>query len=284
MKTIIDQMLNRYSEFTKSERKIVDYILEHKSDVQYLSITDLSTVCKVSISTLSVFCRKLGAEGFNVFKLELAKATMPQMPVSMPNSFGNLCAGDTLEQVVEKTFVANQGSLQKTYQRLDKEKISKAVDILRDSERVLCLGQGNHSIIAKAAWARFSTVSPRFYTTDDSHLQALAAATMTKKDVLLFFSYSGATHDFIELAHMLRSLGVKIILVTGFPHSPGSELSDLVLLIGADEQPLSYGSVGAMISQMLVIDILYNEFCRRDFEHAEHTRDFVGKILAKKCM
>lgn len=126
-------MLNRYSEFTKSERKIVDYILEHKSDVQYLSITDLSTVCKVSISTLSVFCRKLGAEGFNVFKLELAKATMPQMPVSMPNSFGNLCAGDTLEQVVEKTFVANQGSLQKTYQRLDKEKISKAVDILRDS-------------------------------------------------------------------------------------------------------------------------------------------------------
>lgn len=83
MKTIIDQMLNRYSEFTKSERKIVDYILEHKSDVQYLSITDLSTVCKVSISTLSVFCRKLGAEGFNVFKLELAKATMPQMPVSM---------------------------------------------------------------------------------------------------------------------------------------------------------------------------------------------------------
>lgn len=44
MKTIIDQMLNRYSEFTKSERKIVDYILEHKSDVQYLSITDLSTV------------------------------------------------------------------------------------------------------------------------------------------------------------------------------------------------------------------------------------------------
>lgn len=284
MKTIIDHMLDHYSEFTKSERKIIDYILEHKSEVQYLSITDLSTVCKVSISTISVFCRKLGAEGFNVFKLELAKATMPQMPLSIPRSFGNLRADDTLEQVIEKTFTANQDALQKTYQRLDKEKISKAVDMLRDSNRVLCLGQGNHSIIAKAAWARFSTVSSRFFTIEDSHLQALSAATMTKKDVLLFFSYSGATHDFIEMAHTLRALGVKIILVTGFPHSPGSELSDLVLLIGADEQPLSYGSVGAMISQMLLVDILYNEFCRRDFARSEETRDFVGKILAKKCM
>lgn len=284
METIIDHMLHHYNEFTKSERKIIDYILEHKNDVQYLSITDLSTVCKVSISTISVFCRKLGSEGFNVFKLELAKATIPQIPVSMPKSFGNLCADDTLEQVIEKTFTANQDALQKTYHRLDKEKIAQAVDMLCDTDRVLCLGQGNHSIIAKAAWARFSTVSSHFFTIEDSHLQALSAATMTKKDVLLFFSYSGATHDFIEMARMVRSKGARIILVTGFPHSPGSELSDLVLLIGADEQPLSYGSVGAMISQMLVIDILYNEFCRRDFEHSENIRNDVGKILAKKCM
>lgn len=284
METIIDHMLHHYNEFTKSERKIIDYILEHKNDVQYLSITDLSTVCKVSISTISVFCRKLGSEGFNVFKLELAKATIPQIPVSMPKSFGNLCADDTLEQVIEKTFTANQDALQKTYHRLDKEKIAQAVDMLCDTDRVLCLGQGNHSIIAKAAWARFSTVSSHFFTIEDSHLQALSAATMTKKDVLLFFSYSGATHDFIEMARMVRSKGARIILVTGFPHSPGSELSDLVLLIGADEQPLSYGSVGAMISQMLVIDTLYNEFCRRDFEHSENIRNDVGKILAKKCM
>ena len=53
MKTIIDQMLNRYSEFTKSERKIVDYILEHKSDVQYLSITD-----SVSYTHLDVYKRQ----------------------------------------------------------------------------------------------------------------------------------------------------------------------------------------------------------------------------------
>ena len=115
MKTIIDQMLNRYSEFTKSERKNCRLYSEHKSDVQYLSITDLSTVCKVSISTLSVFCRKLGAEGFNVFKLELAKATMPQMPVSMPSSFGDLCAGDTLEQVVEKNICSQSGFLAKKH-------------------------------------------------------------------------------------------------------------------------------------------------------------------------
>ena len=76
-KNILAQMLQEYDSFTRSERKIVDYVLEHQKETQYISITDLSAECEVAVSTVSLFCRKLRLAGFNDFKLELARAALP---------------------------------------------------------------------------------------------------------------------------------------------------------------------------------------------------------------
>ena len=76
-KNILTQMLQEYDSFTRSERKIADYVLEHQKETQYISITDLSAECEVAVSTVSLFCRKLRLAGFNDFKLELARAALP---------------------------------------------------------------------------------------------------------------------------------------------------------------------------------------------------------------
>ena len=79
-KNIVALMLQEYENFTRSERKIVDYVLEHQTETQYISITDLSAVCEVAVSTISVFCRKMKLAGFNDFKLELARASLLAAP------------------------------------------------------------------------------------------------------------------------------------------------------------------------------------------------------------
>ena len=76
-KDIIALMIQEYERFTRSERKIADYVLEHQEETQYVSITDLSAQCGVAVSTVSLFCRKLKLAGFNDFKLELARAALP---------------------------------------------------------------------------------------------------------------------------------------------------------------------------------------------------------------
>ena len=77
-KNIVAHLLQDYDQFTKSEKKIADYVLAHQKETQYISITDLSAACKVAVATISVFCRKLGLSGFNDFKLELARADSGQ--------------------------------------------------------------------------------------------------------------------------------------------------------------------------------------------------------------
>ena len=282
-KNILAQMLQEYDSFTRSERKIVDYVLEHQKETQYISITDLSAECEVAVSTVSLFCRKLKLAGFNDFKLELARAALPVG--SNPSQLaGEILPGDTAGVVMGKVLHTMQEELNNAYQMLSASSVTRAVDLLRAAGQVVCLGQGNHSVVALAAWAQFSTTSPKFKTIQDSHMQMVILSTLSRRDVVLYFSFSGATHELLEAAEVIRNRGAKLILVTRFPNSPASAYADTVLLCGPNEQPFQFGSTSALMSQLYVLEVLLNEFIRRDPETAERNRQSVGKSLTQKCV
>ncbi|MEG0897616.1 MAG: MurR/RpiR family transcriptional regulator [Ruthenibacterium sp.] len=278
--SILEIMLQKYDDFTKSEKKIIDYVLAHKKNAQYINISELSAACHVAVSTVSVFCKKLGLDGFNDFKLELAKATMPVAGVTtVGTESGDIDAEDTLEQVLAKTCNVSQDALLQTYHLLDRDSVRIAVDLLQHAGQVVCLGQGNHSIVATAAWARFSSVSSRFKTIQDVHLQTVAVSTLKESDVVLFFSYSGATREFLDIAKVVKSRKAKLILVTRFSHSPGTAFADAILLCGSDEKPLLFGSIAAVVAQLYIVDVLFSEYLRRDYKSGKRTREFVAKAL-----
>lgn len=282
-KNILALMLQKYDSFTRSERKIVDYVLEHRKETQYISITDLSAECGVAVSTVSLFCRKLKLAGFNDFKLELARAALPEGS-SASQLTGEILPGDTAGMVMGKVLHTVQEELNNAYHMLAAPSVTRAVDLLRGAGQVICLGQGNHSVVALAAWAQFSTTSSKFKTIQDSHMQAVMLSTLTKEDVVLYFSYSGATHEVLEAAEVIRGRGAKLILVTRYLNSPASAYADTVLLCGPNEQPFQFGSSAALMAQLYVVEVLLSEFIRRDPDQAERNRQSVGKALTQKCM
>ena len=282
-KNILAQMLQEYDSFTRSERKIVDYVLEHQKETQYISITDLSAECEVAVSTVSLFCRKLKLAGFNDFKLELARAALSAGD-SKDRLSGEILPEDTPGLVMGKVLHTVQEELNNAYHMLAEKAVTRAVDLLRGAGQVLCLGQGNHSVVALAAWAQFSTTSPKFKTIQDSHMQTVALSTLGREDVVLYFSYSGATHEVLEAAEVIRSRGARLILVTRYLNSPASAYADTVLLCGPNEQPFQFGSSAALIAQLYVVEVLLSEFVRRDPERAEANRQSVGKALTQKCV
>ena len=284
-KNVVALMLQEYENFTKSEKKIVDYVLEHQKETQYISITDLSAACDVAVSTISVFCRKLKLAGFNDFKLELAKAALiagNRAPSSVANE--EILLDDSVGTVMEKVYNTNQDALNKAYHMLQEGPVRQAVELMSRAGQVVCLGQGNHSIVAEAAWAQFSTASSKFKTAQDSHLQTVVLSTLSEDDVVLYFSYTGATHEVLEAAELIASRGAKMILVTRFLNAPASSFADTVLLCGPNELPLQFGSIAAIMAQMYVVDVLFSEYCRQNHEEAERCREAVGKALTQKCV
>lgn len=66
------QVRSNYNQFTKAERKVADYLLQHAQDVLFMSITDLADACKVGETTVFRFCKTMKLQGYQEFKIKVS--------------------------------------------------------------------------------------------------------------------------------------------------------------------------------------------------------------------
>lgn len=115
-------------------------------------------------------------------------------------------------------------------------------------------------------------------------MQAMMASTMSRGEVAVIFSYSGATKDTIHVAQLARQAGAAIVCVTRFIKSPLTAYADLTLLCGANESPLQAGSSSAEISQLFLIDMLYTEYYRTYYDKCSVNNEKTSaSVMAKLC-
>ncbi|MDO4321184.1 MAG: MurR/RpiR family transcriptional regulator [Lachnospiraceae bacterium] len=281
---IMEAITENYQSFTRSGKKLADYIFNHASDTQYLSISVLAEQSGVSEATITRFCHGLGLSGYNDFKLALAKTDRVTDLGEPLNSPQTITSEDSLDSIIQKVHASNIVALNETLEMIDEKKLSDAISLLTAAERVYCFGHGGSMVMAMEAWARFSTASSKFIHISDSHMQAIATALTTSKDVLLFFSYSGSTRDMEDIMYIARERHVPIILITHFPKSRAAEFADVVLLIGYNESPLQSGSIAAKMGQLFLIECLYYGFCQKNPEQILKARESTAEAVTKKLL
>lgn len=269
-KTACATITNGYYDLTDAEKKVADYVLEHRLAVQLMSITELAGEAGVSEASVSRFCRTLAFGGFNAFKLELAKDAGMEEKIEI---------GAAQTSPADDLLAEYQLVLKRTRDLLDPAQTEAAVEIIRSARKVCCMGQGGSLITAQEAWSVFSTVSSRFVCVQDSHLQSASAALLDHRDAILYFSYSGATKACLDVLPMAHENGVKIILVTRYRRSPAAGYADVVLQCGADESPMQMGSGAARVSQIYLIDVLFTALCRRDPKRTGDNRERIARAL-----
>jgi len=270
---ILERIHASYYQLTAAERKVADYVLAQNAQVQFMSITQLAEVCGTAEATISRFCRSLKLKGFNAFKIELARHSVGSTAVAEP-------ATDTLTGRNQEVRRLAVDAVTQTIELADPQQVQKAVELFEQAGRVLCCGAGGSMLMAQECSHLFSTVTSKFLPVADSHLQMAAAATMNPEDVIVLFSYSGATTGGIQLLELAKSRGNKTILVTRFHKSPAAKLADVVLLCGSNEGPFQFGSVPAKVAQLTVMDILFQEYRHRNRESCEAYIQSIASALS----
>ena len=208
---VFERISAEYYNLTTAEKKAADYVLSHQRKAQDMSITELAAASGVAEATVSRFCRRLGCKGYNAFRLAIANSIAQRPQQSNPLS-GEVLDDDSFSDVCKKLYTANVSAMTQTLELVRPEEYIRAADLLEQADRVLCMGQGGSMIIAMEAAHLFSTASGKFFSVTDSHMQAIAIATAGENDVILFFSYSGATKDLIETLSYARERGLRSIL------------------------------------------------------------------------
>ena len=272
---ILERIHAFYYQLTASERKVADFVLANHDRVQYMSITQLAEECGTADATISRFCRNLNLKGFNAFKLELAlySASSVKKKTNTPTK------DTTMGRCLEVGRMANDAVYQ-TMELLEPEQLIQAVEMIENAGRVLCMGSGGSLLMAQECAHLFSTVTHKFVAIADAHMQMSAVATCQKNDVLVLFSYSGATTSGVEIMELAQKRKIPTIAVTRYPKSPAAVMADVVLRCGSNEGPFQFGSVPAKVAQLIVMDMLFQEYCHRNSEDAEESIQNIGAALA----
>ena len=272
---ILERIHAAYYQLTTAERKVADYVLAQHHQVQLMSITQLADECGTADATISRFCRSLKLKGFNAFKLELARHS-----ASANSTAEEVHSMDTPAGRTQEVGRLATDAIRQTIELVEPKAVSRAIEMLERAPQVMCIGAGGSMIMASEFAHLFSTVTGKFRAVSDSHMQMSAAATMGKDDVIVLFSYSGATTGGIQILELAKTRGIRTILITRFHKSPAAKLADVVLRCGSNEGPFQFGSVPAKIAQLIVMDVLFQEYCHRNQSVCEENIQNIASALS----
>lgn len=269
---ILERIRNAYRDLPASEKKVADYVLDANSAVQFMSITQLAEEAGVADATVSRFCRSLELKGFNAFKLAIANHTARSAIHSSQSA-------ETDASIRTEVCRLAEEAVHQTIELLTDASIHQAVDLFEQSPRILCFGSGGSMILAQTFANLFSTVSSKFSSIADSHSQISATATMGPEDVIVLFSYSGSTTIGLQILELAKSRGIRTVLVTRYVKSPAAKLADVILCCGSNETPFQSGSVPAKIAQLVVMDMLYQEYRFRNRQECDENIQSIANAL-----
>jgi len=269
---ILDRIHAAYYSLTATERRVADYVLTNYTQVQYMSISQLAEECGTAEATISRFCRNLKLKGFNAFKIELALHSANAAP--MKKDTGSL-VGRSLE-----AGRLSKEAIQQTIDLMEPALVIQAVELLEKARRVVCIGSGGSFLMASECAHIFSTATSKFHAVADTHNQMSAVASMSREDVVMLFSYSGATTNGVQILELAKSRGIPSILITRYPKSPAAKLAQVALCCGSNEGPFQSGSIYARIAQLVVIGILFQEFYHRNREECDKTIQDIASALS----
>lgn len=251
-KPILREIERHLEQLRRSERKVADLVLARPDEVIHMRIVDLASAAQVSEPTVVRFCRAIGCEGFQNFKVALAQSTAAS-PAAQPFSLSEL---DTARDYTYKVFDATMNTLQQVRDTLDPDAIEVAVDALCNARRVEFYGFGASSPVAIDAQHKFFRLQIASAALSDPHLQAMSAMSLTPDDVVVAISQSGRTTSLLEAMDHVREAGAVIIgLAPG--NTPVIRQCTIPIPIDvAQASDESYTPLPSRIAHLAVIDIL----------------------------
>lgn len=271
---------SHYNTFTRAEKHIADYVLASARDVLYMSITELANACSVGDTSVFRFCRHLGKNGYQDFKVDLAQAVSDTHMPPLTESCIVECA-DSADVMIQKVLNNSIAVLQETYQLIDPVTLAATTRWLTEASHICFYGVGASSASALEASNRFLRVTPKTECVLDARMQLMRATLMDQGDVAILFSYTGATKETVAIARAAKDAGAHTICISRFSHSPLAELCDLLYLCGGNEGPLQSGSLNVKTSQLFLMEVLYIAFCQANPEACGRNRSLTSACLQR---
>lgn len=266
--------------FTSSEKQLAQFILAHKDEVARMSITCLAERAFSSNASVIRLCRKLGADGYRDFRVELAadierlRGARSDVDVNRPFSKSENVAAvmDGLAVVLKEAIDAARGSV-------DAHDIDRAARMIRRARHVYIFGSGDSRISGLAFANMLHKLGVHCMFAEEFGDTLANVSAVEAGDVGLFVSYSGKVIHTPIMQNVVRLFSERQCRMVWLSSIPKPFCMDVELRFPAKE--LEHGKVSTFYSQMCIrylLNCLYGAVYALDYEGSSSHVDQIDEL------
>lgn len=206
-----------YDNLNAAEQKVADYFLTHVEDVFHMTIAQLAEESGASQVAWVRFSKAIGFEGLKDLKRNLFNELhrpAEEVPVAKP--FSDVWMVESVESLIETTKCNSIRAISDTATLLDPIAVEQAAKKIQSARSVRIFGAGASALVGEDLYSKLLRIDKNAYFSLDQHVQLVYAANMTKEDIAILISVSGATREVLEMLAHAKENGAATVAITRF--------------------------------------------------------------------
>ena len=264
---LLKMIENRLPSFSKSQKLIANFILEHYEKAAYMTALKLGNAVGVSESTVVRFAIELGYEGYPQLQKSLQShiknklTTLQRMDVSRNRIGGDDLIAGVLSQDIDK--------IRRTLEAVDRASFENAVRMIIEAKRIYIQGAMSSGLLAS-----FMHYYLRLIFDKVTLVGAVGKAELYQQmihigegDLLIAMSFPRYASSTSEACRFAREANAQIIAITDSENSPLTEFAHTTLYAASD----MVSFVDSLVAPMSLINALIAAVSGANRESVERT-------------
>ena len=272
MNDLITKIQSELPGFSKGQKQIARFILEHYDKAAFMTASRLGVTVGVSESTVVRFATELGYDGYP----HLQRALQEMIRNKLTSVQRMEVAGDRMggRDVLQTVLHADTDMIRVTLDEIDRDAFQGAVDALMGAKRIYILGVRSSSALASFLGFYFNLLFENVTLVHTNSVSEIFEQVLRvgPGDVLFGISFPRYSKRTLSAMKYARDRGARVIALTDSQLSPLARVADHVLLARSDMASF----VDSLVAPLSVINALIVAVGRRD--EIEHTFNKLERI------
>lgn len=231
---ILNRIELKMDEFSKGQRSIATFILEHYEKAAYMTAAKLGIAAGVSESTVVRFAFELGFEGYPELQEELSEMIKNKLTSLQRIEVANDQIGefDTLQKILNLDI----DKIKRTLEETSRESFNGAVNSLVGAKTIYILGSRSASILARFMALYFNIMfdSVKLIHTTSSSEMFEQIMRISESDIMIGISFPRYSKKTVKALEYAKKNGAKVIAITDSATSPLAKTADFFLQARSD--------------------------------------------------
>lgn len=224
----------RMSEFSKGQRQIAQYLLEHYDRAAYMTASRLGALVNVSESTVVRFAGELGFVGYPEMQRALQELARTNLTAAQ-----RMEMADTLldrDNILEKVLLGDADKIRHTLDGIDRTAFYDAVERIVAARNIYILG-----VRSSASLADFLTFNFRMIFDNVRAVEGTSGTEIFEQildigpaDVLIAISFPRYSKRTVRAVEYAKRAGADVVALTDSHTSPLAAACDQLLTARSD--------------------------------------------------